>query len=59
MHTSDNARIEVSNGQPANITNPTNKKYYCKHILAVMNDCLEKNKKDVQRLKILNQNKIK
>jgi hypothetical protein len=47
---SDNSRVVYSNGKPALITNPTNKKYFCKHILAVLSYCLNKNKEDLIKI---------
>ena len=42
---SGNSEIKYSNGEPAVITNPTNKKYMCKHLIAILPDVLNKNKK--------------
>lgn len=47
---SRNAQIKYSNGQPANITNPTNKKFMCKHLISIFSDVLSKNKKNVDKL---------
>lgn len=45
-----NSEIKYSNGQPANVTNPTNKKYMCKHLVAIFDDVLGKNKENVMDL---------
>lgn len=48
---SDNSVIKHSNGQPAVITNPTNVKGCCKHIIKIMPVAFKKNDEDVQKLK--------
>lgn len=47
---SRNAQIKYSNGQPANITNPTNKKFMCKHLISIFDSVLKLNKKNVEML---------
>jgi hypothetical protein len=48
---SQNAEIKYSNGQPAIVTNPSNRKQLCKHLYAITSDVLTKNKKNVEDMK--------
>lgn len=45
---SNNAKIKYSNGQPAVVTNPTNKKFLCKHLFAILPDVIKKNSVNVK-----------
>lgn len=47
---SQNAEIKYSNGQPALITNPSNKKQLCKHLYAIKDDVITKNYQNVAEL---------
>lgn len=47
---SQNAEIKYSNGQPALVTNPKNKKQLCKHLYAIKDDVITRNYQNVAEL---------